>query len=1502
MISRQDEEKIFSMSKKIANAQRHNADVGARNGSVGSVMVVGGGIGGVQAALDLAESGFYVYLVEKGPAIGGTMSQLDKTFPTNDCAMCILSPKVVEAGRNLNIELVTDSEVMGIEGEPGHFRVDIQRRPRYIDLSKCTACGECVKVCPVDRPSVFDENLANRKAIYKQYPQAIPSGYAIEKRDRPPCVVACPAGVNPQGYINLIREKRYEAALKIILEALPLPGVLGRVCPHPCEEVCRRRDVDEPLAICSLKRFVADQVDISTMEMPEIERKDQKVAIIGSGPAGLSAAYYLSLEGYGVTIFEALPVAGGMLRVGIPDYRLPPEVLETEIDFIRHLGVEIRLSHPVDRDHGIDELFRLGYSAVYIAVGAHLGNKLGVSNEDAEGVFQGVDFLRELNLGNKVKIGKRIAVIGGGNVAIDVARSCRRLGAEEITIVYRRSREEMPAWEEEIEAALCEGIQLHALAAPKEIIAKDGRVSGMRCMRMALGEPDDSGRRRPVPIEGSEFDLELDMLIPAIGQRPQVDFLGDGDGVELALWGGIRVHDLTYETNRPGVFAGGDAVTGPAMAVDAVGAGHEAAVSIIRYLEKEDLEAGRVKPEFLCGDLTDIPLYEEKKPRCAVPTIPGELRCSTFEEVNRALGEEEAVREASRCLNCGSCCECWQCVEACQAGAINHHMSDEHETVEVGAVILAPGFETVDAKILRSYGYVRFPNVVTSKEFERILSASGPFQGHMVRLSDKQEPKRIGWIQCAGSRNINEGDHGYCSSVCCMYAIKQAVIAKEHASDGLDATIFFMDMRTFGKDFEKYYDRASEEQDVRFVRSRIHSVVEEPETRNLIIRYVDEEGKVKEEVFDMLVLSVGMEPSPSAVELAQKVGVDLNHYKFCSTGLFNPVVTSRPGIFVCGAFEGPKDIPETVMQASSAAARAQALLAPSRNTQIKEAVYPEEVDISKEEPRIGVFVCDCGINIASVVRVPEVKKYAATLPGVVYADENLFTCSQDNIQRMIQVIREQGLNRVVVASCSPRTHEPLFRETIRQAGLNPYLFEMANIRDQGSWVHQKEPEKATEKAKDLVRMAVAKVRNARPLVQVTVPVEQSALVVGGGVAGMNAALNIAEQGYAVHLVELSDRLGGVARRVHYTIEGEDVLGYLDQIQKRVKQHPGIRLYLNTQVLDHSGFVGNFTTKLLSEGGEAREIRHGVTVVATGAKPYEPTEYAYGDDSRVLTSLELEERIARGDAALKGLATVVMIQCVGSRNEAHPYCSRICCQGSVKNALKLKAIDPSMQVFILYRDMRTYGLLEDYYKEAREKGVLFIRFEKEDPPKVEKQNGDLVVRVKDHVLREEVAIKASLISLAIGIEGHREHPLATRFKLPLNSDGFFMEAHMKLRPVDFSSEGNFLAGLAHGPKPLKDTIAQAEAAAARAVTILSKERLYLPGEKARVDDARCVACLTCVRACPYHVPQINENGVAEIEPAACQGCGICSSACPRKAIELANYTDLEILAKVAALKE
>jgi heterodisulfide reductase subunit A-like polyferredoxin len=1470
------------------------------NGPVGSVMVVGGGIAGMQAALDLAESGYFVYLAEQKSAIGGVMAQLDKTFPTNDCSMCIISPKLVEAGRHLNIEILPLTEIDEVQGEPGHFRVRVRQEPRYIDPEKCTACGECLKVCPIDTPNRFDQGLRERKAIYKLYPQAMPSAFAIEKLGTSPCKANCPAHISIQGYVALIAQGKYKEALKLIKQEHPFPAVCGRVCHHPCEAECTRNKLDAPVAVEYLKRFVADlDLKDETRYLPERrEQREERIAIVGGGPAGLTAAFYLAIDGFPVTVYEKLSVPGGMMAVGIPKYRMPQDVLSAEIQVIRDMGVEIRTGVEFGRDVTFEDLQREGYAATFLATGLHLSRGLRVEGEDLPGVLKGVEFLRGVALGDAPVVGKRVLVIGGGNVAVDVARTALRQGAEQVKMVCLERREEMPAWDYEIEEAEEEGVAIENSWGPRRFLEKDGRAAGVEFKR-CTAVFDENGAFRPVYDESELMEQEADTVIVAIGQAADLRY-AENTEVQLAPNGLVQADPVTLETSVPGVFAGGDCFYGPRSVVEAVAQGKEAALSIRRYVEGEDLREGR--PHDWSYVKVEPDEDEPQIPRTAMRRSSVEERKRDYREIDLGFSEEEARAEAERCLKCGICSECYQCVEACLAQAVDHTMQPAERELEVGSIILAPGFEPFDPA--RNDGFYKpdSPNVLTSLAFERILSASGPFEGHLVRPSDHTEPKKMAWLQCVGSRSLREGDHSYCSSVCCMYAIKQAVIAKEHAGEELETAIFFMDMRTFGKDFEKYYDRAREEKGVRFVRSRVHSLVEDPETGGLLIRYVDEAGNVQEELFDMVVLSVGMETSQKAGALADKLGVDLNEHRFCATGRFTPVETSRPGVYVCGTFEAPRDIPETVMQASSAAAQAQQLLAESRNTLVRQKTYPEERDVTQEEPRIGVFVCDCGINIAGVVDVPAVREYAQSLPGVVVADENLFTCSQDTQFKMVDAIREHGLNRVIVASCSPRTHEPLFRETIRQAGLNPYLFEMANIRDQGSWVHQKEPQKATEKAKDLVRMAVAKVRNARALQQLTVPVEAAALVVGGGVAGMNAALNVADQGYIVHLVEKADRLGGIARRVHFTIEGDDVAGYLEDLQERVESHPKIQVHLNAEVLEHSGFVGNFVTQI-ADNGRPIELRHGVTVIATGGKVYEPKEYLYDTDPRVLTSLELEERIADGDPTLKDLDSVVMIQCVGSRNEEHPYCSRICCQGSVKNALKLKETNPDIQVFILYRDIRTYGLLEDFYRDARNKGVLFIRFDREHPPEVRPAGESLMVRVKDHVLGQEVDIPADVVSLAVGIQGDQEMPIATRFKLPLNADGFFMEAHMKLRPVDFSSDGNFLAGLAHGPKSIKETIAQAQAAAARAATILAKEQLLLSGEKARVDESRCVACLTCVRACPYHVPHIAaEKGVAEIEPAACQGCGICTSACPRKAIELGHYTDQEILAKVAALEE
>ena len=992
---------------------------------VGAVLIVGGGIAGIQAALDLADSGFRAYVVEDTPSMGGTMTQLDKTFPTNDCAMCILAPKLVGAGRHANIHLITNAEIKKVEGEAGNFKVTVTRRARYVDAEKCTGCGVCAQECPVEAIDEYDEGLSRRSAIFVKYLQAVPSTFIID------------------------REK---------------------------------------------------------------------------------------------------------------------------------------------------------------------------------------------------------------------------------------------------------------------------------------------------------------------------------------------------------------------------------------------------------------------------------------------------------CIGCGTC------QEVCRADAIRYEDKDEDVELNVGAIILAPGFEEFDPHLKSEYGYGRYSNVVSSIEFERILSASGPYGGVVLRPSDGKIPKKIAFIQCVGSRDVQLGNN-YCSSACCMYGIKEAVIAQEH-TPGVECTIFFMDVRAYGKEFDTYYNRAKEECKVRFVRSRVSNVEEISGSRNLLVRHVVEE-EPRDEEFNLVVLSVGMIPPKNAEKLVEILGIKLNKYKFCSTDTFSPLETSRPGIYVCGAFSGPKDIPESVAQASGAAAEAASIIASERGKLVTVKELPPEKDVTGEKPRVGVFVCHCGINIGGIVNVPEVVEYAKTLPDVVYAEYNLYTCSQDTQKRIREKIKEFNLNRVIVASCTPRTHEPLFRETVREAGLNPYLFEMANIRDQCSWVHMHEPEKATEKAKDLVRSVVAKARLLKPLKNPIIDVTAVGLVIGGGVSGMTAALELARQGFEVHLVEREKELGGHLRKIHYLLEDEDPEEQLSKLVKAVMENDKIHVYLGAEVTDVSGFVGNFKSKIM-HNGEEEEIEHGIVIVATGAVEYEPTEYLYGKDSRVLTQHELEEKIAKGEFKAK---TVVMIQCVGARTEERPNCSRICCGQAIKNALEIKEVSPETDVYVLYKDVRSYGFKEDYYHKAAEKGVLFVNYADERKPKVTNENEKLKVTFWEPIIKEEVEIKPDLVILSAATVPNPDNKrIAEMLKVPLTKDGFFLEAHMKLRPVDFATDGIFLCGMAHSPKFIDESIAQACASASRAVTILSKKTLEMEGIVASVDEDLCSGCRICEYLCPYGAIEMKEeNGkiTAHVIEALCKGCGVCGTACPTKAITLGHFTTEEIMAQVKA---
>ena len=1483
----------------------------------GSVMVLGGGISGIQSSLDLADAGFKVYLVDRDLSIGGKMPQLDKTFPTNDCSMCILAPKLVYTGRHRNIEIITNSEVEEIDGEVGNFKVKLKNHPRYVDPDKCNGCGDCIEYCPVSIPSEFDEGIGDKKAIFQPFPQAIPNIFAIDKeKERAPCRISCPAGLNAQAFIALASQERFPEAFHLIRERVPLPGSLGRICYHPCETECNRKDIDEPVSICRIRRFIADwaydhpeEVENYAREREDnyskidgyeepVERGDErKVAVIGAGPAGLTAASDLSDMGYRVKVFEAEKNGGGMMHFGVPSYRLPKDYLSNEISLLKkEKGFEIEYGKRLGKDISFEGLRKEGYEAIFTAIGSWRSKELQFESCDPNCVKQGIDFLYDVNSGGideKSIKGKKVLVVGGGNVAMDCARSAKRLGAE-VTVVYRRTKKEMPAHRDEIDQALEEGIEIDMLTSPMRLVA-DACETCLTCQRMELGEPDESGRRKPIPIEDSEMDIPCDLVIFAIGQEVDPESLKDS-GIETED-GVIKSDPISLRTSQPDVFAGGDAATGPASAVEAIGAGHEAAVSIDRFLNGEDLKEGREITEEKGSGIPEgiMRIPAERK---NASSISMESRVSSFDEIEATYSAEDVVYEAKRCMNCGGCCECFQCVEHCQRNAIDHEMAEGERSIDVGAVILSPGFERYSPPRGDSLGYGVYPNVLTSMEFERMLSASGPYKGHVKRLSDGEKPKKIAWLQCVGSRD-ESCDHLYCSSVCCMYAVKEAVIAKEHLP-GLDTHIYFMDMRSFGKDFEKYYERAEEEYGVVFRRSRIPRIEQDRKTKQLTLRYIDDDGEVKTETYDMVVLSVGLQPCSTLGNISEAVKVNLNEYGFIETDPYSQIETNREGVYASGSVTEPKDIPESVTQASAASAAAAGDLWSARGTQVTEKEYPRERDVHDEFPRTGVFICHCGINIAGVIDIDKVVEFARTQPYVAYADDETFTCSADSLERMKERIMDLGLNRIVVASCTPRTHEPLFQDTLKEAGLNPHLFEMVNLRDQNSWVHRNHPEMATKKAMETVRMGIAKVNEMMPVSHHKIPVIQEALVIGGGIAGMSSAISMADQGYKVHLIERDEELGGLLKDIYLGTVDEKPQELLKEMTSRVLEHPEIEVHTSTELEEITGYVGNFTSKLRKKD-ESEIVQHGIVVVATGSKAYEPTEYCYGKSDHIIRQKEFEKDLAINDDYIKDLEEVVMIQCVGSRNEEHPYCSRVCCSNALKNSVRLKEINPEAAVYVLYRDIRSYGFREDtLYRKARKLGVIFIRFDKEDEPEVSVNKGEISVDVEDLTLHRKITFHPDRLVLSTGMVPADNMELSQKLKVPLNADGFYSEAHLKLRPVDFSADGIFLCGTAHSPRFLEESILQAKATASRAGTILSREYLETKGNVARVTSRFCAGCQLCIEVCPYDAIDFDEEKkIVTVNEILCQGCGACAAICPSGTSQQNSFTKKQIMSMIDA---
>ena len=897
-----------------------------------NVLVIGGGIAGMQASLDIANGQKKVYLVEREPSIGGRMAQLDRTFPTLDCAECILTPKMSDVGHHPFIELLAYSEVEEVSGSIGDFKVKVRKKARYVDVDKCVGCGDCEEKCPRRTGSEYEMGLAERGMAYIPFPQAIPNVATIDRREERPCKAACkeacPIHMNVLGYASLIKEGRFEEAYEVIRRTNPLPAVCGRVCYAPCQEACNRGQFDEHIAIRELKRFAADQeLKMGKGKAVPVERtKEEQVAIVGSGPAGLACAYDLVRQGYPVTVFESGPEAGGLLRWGIPEYRLPKKMLSNDISYIQDLGVEIKTNTPVKN---LSEIFDQGYKAVFLGTGAGMSQRMGIPGENAPGVFHALDFLKQVNFGVEVDLGSKVAVIGGGNAAVDAARVARRLGVEDVTVVYRRGRDEMPAIPSEIEEMEHEGVKIEFLAAPVKVLSDKKGVTGIQCIRMEMGEPDASGRRRPVPVKGSEFTIEVDNVIMAIGQS--VDKAVLPEGLAYTDWGTLSVDPVTLQTNIDGVFAGGDVVSGPADVIGAIATGKRAACSINAYLRGEELsieEGGKVE-KLSEEELARIKQRFASRKRVRAGKLEPEKRIDSFEEVEQTYSPDEAQEEAERCLASmvEGCFECGECKQVCEAKAIDFEQTDQIVELEVGSIIVATGYDQFDSSVIPQYGYKRYANVLTGLEFERLTCAAGPTEGKIL-LKDGRPPESVAIVHCVGSRDQNY--HEYCSRVCCMYGLKYAHLIKELAN--AEVYEFYIDMRCFGEGYEEFYKRVSEE-GVNFIRGKVakitdEAVIDEEKGKLIVVSEDTLLGKMIRVPVDMVILCSALEARSDAENVARLFNLNRR-----ADGFFlerhvklDPVATPTDGIFIAGCCEAPRDIPDTVAQAEAAAAKVLSLI------------------------------------------------------------------------------------------------------------------------------------------------------------------------------------------------------------------------------------------------------------------------------------------------------------------------------------------------------------------------------------------------------------------------------------------------------------------------------------------------------------------------------------------------------------------------------------------------